>query len=215
MALQVREKGRVYTCVVQSCSHTIGYGMTIGAHNTVYVQIHLAGSTMFAWYGKRRRLQYCLRSDASGRLYSARLTWPGGTVLQVRRAWLGTVLGITVDLSALPYLLCLLPGPTPSWHPWSVIPSRPRPSRSGKSSEHRSGVSSVEERGSESDCGPTTARPSGRTSDQLSRPEVLVRDRIVVLTCHCVSGLAQARVVAAPPLGNRVHWGPRVYEPDT
>ena len=33
-------------------AHTIGYGMAIGAHNTAYVQTHLAGSTMFVWYGK-------------------------------------------------------------------------------------------------------------------------------------------------------------------
>ena len=44
-------------------------------------------------------------------------------------------------------------------------------------------------------------------------------DRIVVSACHYVSGLAQARVVATPPArldfaGKRVHWGPRVYQPD-
>ena len=42
----------------------------------------------------------------------------------MRRAWQSTVLGITVDLSALPYLLCLLPGPTPSGRPQSVGPDR-------------------------------------------------------------------------------------------
>ena len=51
MALQVREKERVCIRVLPSLvAHTIGYGMTIGAHNIVYVQTHLAGSTMFAWY---------------------------------------------------------------------------------------------------------------------------------------------------------------------
>ena len=105
-------------------AHTIGYGMAVGAHNTVYVQTHLAGSTMFAWYDKRQRPPYCLYSDASGSLYRVRLTCPDGTVLQVRRAWQGTVLGIVVDLNALPYLLRLLPGPTLSGHPTSVIPSR-------------------------------------------------------------------------------------------
>ena len=152
--------------------------------------------------------------------YHVRLTCLDGTVLQVRRAWQNTVLGIAVNLSALPYLLLLLPGPTPSGRPRSVVPSRPRPCQSGKSSEQRSDVSSVGERGSESDCGPTTARPSGRGSDQISWPEVPVGDRIVVLACHCVSGPAQARAVAAPPArlsfaGKRVHLGPRVYEPDT
>ena len=68
-------------------AHTIGYGMAVDAHNTGYVQTHLAGSTMFSWYGKRRRPQYCLYSNASGWFYRVRLTCPDGTVLQVRRAW--------------------------------------------------------------------------------------------------------------------------------
>jgi len=93
---------------------------------------------VFAWYDKRRRPQYCLCSDAYGRLYRVRLSCPDGTVLQVRRAWQGTVLDIAVDLSALSYLLRLLPGLTPSERPCSVVPSRPRPCRSGKSSEQRS-----------------------------------------------------------------------------
>ena len=81
---------------------------------------------MFAWYGKRRRLQYCLCSDASERLYSARLACPGGTVLQVRRAWQGMVLHIAVDLSALPYLLrLLLPGPHRAGVPGQPFPVGP------------------------------------------------------------------------------------------
>ena len=61
----------------------------------------------------------------SGKLYSVRLTWPDGTVLQVRRAWQGMVLGIAIDLSALPYLLRLLPGPTPSRRPSRLFPVGP------------------------------------------------------------------------------------------
>ena len=50
--------------------------------------------------------------------------------------------------------------------------------------------------------------------------DLSVGDRIVVPACHYVPGSAQARVIAAPPsgpgfIGKRVHWGPRVYEPDT
>ena len=50
-------------------------------------------------------------------------------------------------------------------------------------------------------------------------PGLPVGDRIVVSACHYVSGPAQTRVVAAPPagpgfVGKRVHWGPRIYEPD-
>ena len=77
-------------------AHAVGYEMVVGAHNTVYVQMHVAGSTVFAWYGKCQCLQYCLGFDTSGRLHSAFLAWPGGTVLQVHRAWQGTILGITI-----------------------------------------------------------------------------------------------------------------------
>ena len=115
MALQVRKRERECIRVLPSLvAHTIGYGMVVGAHNTIYVQTHLAGSTMFVWYGKRRRPQYYLYYDASSKLHRVRLTCPDGTVLQVRMAWHGTVLGIAVDLSALPYLLCLISRPSPS-----------------------------------------------------------------------------------------------------
>ena len=77
-------------------AHAVGYKMVVDAHNTVYVQMHVAGSTVFAWYGKRRRLQYCLCSDTPGMLHSVHLAWPGGTVQQVRRIWQGTVLDIVV-----------------------------------------------------------------------------------------------------------------------
>ena len=77
-------------------AHAVGYEMVIGAHNTVYVQMHVAGSTMFTWYGKCQRLQHCLGSDMPGRLHSTYLAWPDGTVLYVRRVWQGTVLGIAV-----------------------------------------------------------------------------------------------------------------------
>ena len=77
-------------------THAVRSKTVVGAHNTVYVQMHVAGSTVLAWYGKRRRLQYFLCSDTPGRLHSAHLAWPGGTILQVRRVWQGTVLGIAV-----------------------------------------------------------------------------------------------------------------------
>ena len=62
-------------------AHAVRYETVIDTHNNVYVQTHLAGSTVFAWYGKRRRLQYCLCSDTPERLHSAYLAWPGDTVL--------------------------------------------------------------------------------------------------------------------------------------
>jgi len=120
-----RERESVCIHVLPSLvAYAVGYETVIGTHNIVYVQTHLAGSTVFAWYGKRRRLQCCLYSDTLGRLHSARLTWLVGTVLKVRRAWQGMVLGIAVDLSALPYLLRLIPKPSSSGCPRSVVPRR-------------------------------------------------------------------------------------------
>ena len=66
-------------------AHAVGYETVIGAHNIVYVQMHVAVSTVFAWYGKCRRLQYYLGSDTPGRLHSAYMTWSVSTILQVRR----------------------------------------------------------------------------------------------------------------------------------
>ena len=77
-------------------AHAVGYETVVGAHNTVYVHMQVAGSAMFAWYGKHRCLQYCLYSDTPRRLHSAHLAWPGGTILQVHMVWQGTVLGIVV-----------------------------------------------------------------------------------------------------------------------
>ena len=152
--------------------------------------------------------------------YHVRLTCPDGTVLQVRRAWQNTVLGIAVNLSALPYLLLLLPGPTPSGRPRSIVPSRSRPCWSGKNSEQRSWRILGRRKGVGVGLRSPTARPSGHTSDQISWPEVPVGDRIVVLAYHCASWLAQARAVTVPPAGSdfagkRVQWGPRVYELDS
>ena len=60
MALQVREKERecvrMLPCLV---AHAIGYETIVGAHNTVHAQMRLAGFTVFSWYGKCWRLQYC------------------------------------------------------------------------------------------------------------------------------------------------------------
>ena len=57
MALQVREKERECVHVLPSLvGHAIGYETIVGAHNTVHAQTRLAGFTVFAWYGKCRRL---------------------------------------------------------------------------------------------------------------------------------------------------------------
>ena len=43
------EKEREYIRVLPSLvAHAVGYETVVGAHNTVYVQMHVAGSTMFA-----------------------------------------------------------------------------------------------------------------------------------------------------------------------
>ena len=39
--------------------HAVGYETIVGAHNTVDVQMHVAGFTVFAWYGKCQCLQHC------------------------------------------------------------------------------------------------------------------------------------------------------------
>ena len=39
-------------------AHAVGYKTVISAHNNVYVQMHVAGFTVFTWYNKCRRLQY-------------------------------------------------------------------------------------------------------------------------------------------------------------
>ena len=151
--------------------------------------MHMAGSTVFTWYGKRQRLQYYLCSNTPRRLHNAHLAWPGGTVLKVRRAWQCTVLGIAVDLSALPYLLCLIPGTSPSGRPRSVVPSWSRPCRSRKNHEQRSGVSLIEKGGRSWTVSPPW-------------PGLPVGDRIVALACHYVSGLTRdVRVVAMPSAG--------------
>ena len=128
-------------------AHAVGYEDDRRRPQYCLCQTHVAGSTVFAWYGKGRHLQYCLYSDTPGRLHSARLAWPSGTILKVYRACQGAILGIMVDLSALPYLLCLIHGPSPSGRLWSVILSWPRPCRSGKNHEQRPGVPPVEKGG--------------------------------------------------------------------
>ena len=107
------------------------------------------------------------------------------------------VLGIVVDLSDLPYLLCLLPGPTPSRHSgrlFTVGPDRVGREREGSK-------------------GPTYPRSEERGRSWTvvpPRPGLPVGDRIDVPACHYVSRLAQARVVAVLPVGlgfvgKRVH----------
>ena len=57
MVLQVREKEKECIRVLPSLvAHAIRYGMAASVHNIVYAQTRLAGSTVFAWYGKRQRL---------------------------------------------------------------------------------------------------------------------------------------------------------------
>ena len=60
MALQVREKERGCVRMLASLvAHAIGYKTIVGVHNIVHAQTRLAGFTVFTWYGKYRRLQYC------------------------------------------------------------------------------------------------------------------------------------------------------------
>ena len=64
----------------------------------------------------------------------------------------GTVLGIAVDLSALPYLLRPFPRSSPSMCPESVGPSRLRLRQSEKSCKQRFGASPVGDAGRSRKC---------------------------------------------------------------
>ena len=100
--------------------HAIRYETIVDAHNTVYAQTRLAGSTVFAWhalialsytcagYDKQRFPQHCSGSDTLGRLHSAYLVWPGVTVLQVHRIQSSI---LRFNLSVLTYLICLISSP--------------------------------------------------------------------------------------------------------
>ena len=91
------------------------------ARHTIYVLSREVGCTVSAWHGRRHRppcrFEFCLVGqaaqcppDMAQRHHSARA-----------QGMAGTILGIAVDLNAYPYLLHLLPGPTPSGRPRSVL----------------------------------------------------------------------------------------------
>ena len=137
----------------------------VGAYNTVYVMTCLECCIVPIWHSLVAPSYRCV---GYGRVQSSVLRF---------------------DLSVLPYLLRLIPGPSPSGRPWSVVPSRPRPCRSGKSCKQRSGVFPVRK---------------GGQSQTMSPPwlGLPVGDRIVPPACHSVSGPArEARVVATSPTG--------------
>ena len=108
------------------------------------------------------------------------------------------------DLSALPYLLCLIPGPSPSVSPRSVVPGQPRPCRLGKSNEQRSDISPVEK---------------GGRSRTVSSPwsGLSVEDWPVIMylgwTGRCA--LSLRHLLGYVFTGKRVHLGPRVHKPDS
>ena len=89
-----REHVRVLPSLV---AHAIEYDTITGAHNTVHAQMCLAGFTVFAWYGKCRRLQYCKTNiDIHNtvwiltRLEGCKVPfWHGPTILSYRCAGYG------------------------------------------------------------------------------------------------------------------------------
>ena len=50
--LQERKREKCIHVLPNLVAHVVRYETVIGAHNTVHVQMHVAGSTVFAWYGK-------------------------------------------------------------------------------------------------------------------------------------------------------------------
>ena len=138
----------------------------VGAYNTVWVLTCLEGCIVPFQHGL---VALSCRCVGHGRVRSSVLRF---------------------DLSVLPYLLRLIPGPSPSGRPWSVVPSRPRPCRSGKSCEQRFGVSPVEKGG------------WSRTV-YLPWPGLPIENWIILTACHYVSRpVREARVVATPSAGS-------------
>ena len=134
----------------------------VSAYNTIWVLTCLKGCIVPIWHDLVAQSYRCV---GYGRVRSSVLRF---------------------DLSALPYLLCQIPGPLSSKRPRSVVPSRPRPCRSRKSHEQRSDVSPIKKGGWSQTMSPPW-------------PGLPVRDRIVLPACHYVSGPAwEARVVATP-----------------
>ena len=155
MALQVRERENIYVCYLvllptlsgtrQSSVPTILFmsrcmwqvlpcspGMAnVSAYNTVWVLTSLEGCMVPIWHDL---VAPSCRCAGYGRVRSSVLRF---------------------DLSALPYLLHLILGPSPSGRPQSVILSWPRPCRWGKSHEQRSDVSPVRNGG----CSQTVSPP--------------------------------------------------------
>jgi hypothetical protein len=96
MALQVREKESAYVCYLVLLLTPSGTGW-LPAPIILFIPKRVwqalpcspgmprchcpVGAQGMAGYDKRRRLQHCLGSDTSGRLYSAYLAWPGDTAL--------------------------------------------------------------------------------------------------------------------------------------
>ena len=134
-------------------AHAIGYETIAGAHNIVHAQMRLASFTVFAWYGKCRRLQYCKTNiDAHNTIWVLTCLkdcivpiWHGLVELSCMCAGYGRVRSLVLrfDLNALPYLPRLILGSSPSRHPRSVVPSRLRPCRSGMNHKWRPGISPV------------------------------------------------------------------------
>ena len=137
-----------------------------------------------------------------------------------------TVLGFTVDLSALPYLLRLFPRSSPSGRPRSVGPSWLRLRQLEKSCKQGFDASPVGDTGwiwrrcfgqafwSERRAGVGSERRSF-----LARPSDRRLDRPLGLSLGFwadsgVTRRSQHRLLGRAFAGKQVHEGPRVYEPD-
>ena len=141
---------------------------------------------------------------------------------------LGMVLGIAVDLSTLPYLLCLFPGSPPSGRPQSVGPSWLRLRQSEKSCKQGFGASPVRDvvQSSEAVFGQAFRLERRKRALFLFGQAFRSERRLEVRSerCSSLASLGRPRSLrvvrnvvcwAELSAGKLVHEGPPVYEPDS
>jgi hypothetical protein len=142
MALQVCERECAHV-LLSLVAHAVGCKTVIGAHNTVYVRRVWQALPCSSGMANDDAHNTVRQIPTPTTLFGFWHAWkvikhPSGMAWRYCPVGVqGTVLGIAVDLSALPFLLRLILGSSSSGRPRSVVPSRLRPRRSEKSCKQR------------------------------------------------------------------------------